>query len=62
MVASDPSTFFTTPHYDGLPIILVRLEAVDVEEVGELITDSWLLRAPRSLTRGWSAAPEPRAP
>ena len=62
LIASEPSTFFTTPHYDGLPIILVRLETIDAEEARALITDSWLLRAPRSLTGGWSAAPEPGAP
>jgi hypothetical protein len=52
LIASDPAKFFTTPHYDGQPIILVRLEAVEVDEVGELIVDSWRLRAPRSLTKG----------
>jgi hypothetical protein len=54
LIASDPGKFFTTSHYDGQPIVLVRLQAVDVEEVTELIGDSWRLRAPRSLTKGWS--------
>lgn len=54
LIASDPAKFFTTSHYDGHPIVLVRLEAVDVDEVTELIADSWRLRAPRSLTKGWS--------
>jgi hypothetical protein len=62
LIASDPEKFFTTPHYDGQPITLVRLEAVDVDEVKELITDSWLLRAPRSLTRSWSADRERDVP
>lgn len=53
LVASDPQRFFTTPHYDGQPIVLVRLEAVDPVEAAELITDSWRLRAPRSLVRAW---------
>lgn len=51
LIAADPSKFFTTPHYHGQAIVLVRLEAVDAEEAAELIADSWLLRAPRSLTR-----------
>jgi hypothetical protein len=59
LLASDPVTFFTTPHYDGHPILLVRLEAVDVEELRELIEDSWRLRAPRSLTKGSSRGGEP---
>ena len=51
LVASEPDKFFTTPHYDGTPIVLVRLEAVDDEEAGELVTESWRLRAPKSLVR-----------
>ncbi|MGH3099176.1 MAG: MmcQ/YjbR family DNA-binding protein [Streptosporangiales bacterium] len=51
LVASEPEKFFTTPHYDGHPVVLVRLEAVDLTEVSELITDSWRLRAPGSLTK-----------
>lgn len=50
LIAADPSKFFTTPHYNGQPIVLVRLEAVDATEAAELIVDSWLLRAPKSLT------------
>lgn len=44
LIASDPDKFFTTSHYDGQPIVLVRLEAVDPDETRELITDSWRLR------------------
>ncbi len=51
LIAADPFRFFTTPHYDGQPIVLVPLEAIDADETAELIVDSWLLRAPRSLTR-----------
>ena len=46
LIAADPSRFFTTPHYDGQPIVLVRLEAIDADETAELIVDSWRLRAP----------------
>ena len=55
LVASEPAKFFTTPHYDGHPIVLVRLDAVDPEEAAELITESWRLRAPRALVRKWDA-------
>jgi hypothetical protein len=47
LIASDPATFFTTDHYDGHPIVLVRLQQVDVAEARELITDSWRQRAPK---------------
>ena len=43
--SGDPA-FFTTPHYDGYGSILVDLERVDVEQLRELLTDSWLLKAP----------------
>jgi hypothetical protein len=56
LVASEPDRFFTTPHYDGYPILLVRLEAVDLAEARELVTESWRLRAPRGLVKGWDAA------
>ncbi len=52
LIASDPGKFFTRPHYDGHAVLLVRLEAVDVDEAAELISDSWRVRAPRSLTTG----------
>lgn len=55
LIGSEPDKFFTTPHYDGSPIVLVRLDAVDAEEATELITESWRLRAPRSLVKEWDA-------
>ncbi|MCT2586363.1 MmcQ/YjbR family DNA-binding protein [Actinophytocola gossypii] len=47
LIASDPEKFFTTSHYDGAAMILVRFGAVDVDELTELLTDSWRLRAPK---------------
>jgi hypothetical protein len=47
LIASDPGKFFTTPHYDGGPMVLVRFEAVDVDELTELLTESWRIRAPK---------------
>ncbi|WP_084956672.1 MmcQ/YjbR family DNA-binding protein [Thermoactinospora rubra] len=49
LVAADPGAFFTTDHYDGHAVVLVRLPEVDAEELRELLADSWRLRAPRSL-------------
>jgi hypothetical protein len=54
LIASEPGKFFTTSHCDGHAVVLVRLEAVDLDEARELITDSWRLRAPRSLTKSQS--------
>ena len=47
LIAAEPDKFFTTPHYDGYPTVLVRFQGVDVAEVSELLTDSWRLRAPK---------------
>ena len=44
LLRGQPDVFFTTPHYDGHPIVLVDLGAVDEQEARELITDSWELR------------------
>jgi hypothetical protein len=45
LLAADPSRFFTTPHYDGYPTVLVRLDAVEIDELRELICESWLQKA-----------------
>jgi hypothetical protein len=47
LVASEPDKFFTTPHYDGHPSVLVRFAAIEVGELTELLTDSWRHRAPK---------------
>lgn len=49
LLASDETKFFTEPHYNGFPAILVRLPAIDVDELAELITDAWRCQAPPSL-------------
>lgn len=51
LVADDPAVFFTTPHFDGYPAVLVRLERIAVDELDELIVDAWLLRAPKRLAK-----------
>lgn len=51
-----PDAFFSTPHYDGYPYVLVRLEAVDPGELAELIEDAWRLRAPKRLVATYDAA------
>ncbi|OLF18983.1 MmcQ/YjbR family DNA-binding protein [Actinophytocola xanthii] len=47
LISADPEKFFTTPHYDGYPMVLVRFAAVDVDELTELVTEAWRLRAPK---------------
>ena len=50
-----PESFFTIPHFDGYPAVLVRLAAIDAELLREVITDAWILKAPKRLSRAWLA-------
>jgi hypothetical protein len=47
LLALDRVKFFTEPHYDGFPAVLVRLPAVTVRELRPLITEAWRCQAPR---------------
>ena len=49
LLAADPEKFFTEPHYNGFPAVLVRLPAIDAGQLAELITDAWRCHAPRAL-------------
>lgn len=50
LLVADPAKFFTEPHYNGFPAVLVRLPAIDAGELAELITDAWRCQAPRALS------------
>ena len=48
LLLGEPDLFFTTPGYDGLPLVMLRLAEVKVERLTELVTDAWQMRvAPR---------------
>ena len=49
MIAADPLKFFTEPHYNGYPAVLVRLEAVTSADLRELLAEAWRCQAPREL-------------
>jgi hypothetical protein len=49
LIASDPGKFFTEPHYNGYPAVLVRLAEIDPDELSELLMDAWRNAAPRKL-------------
>jgi hypothetical protein len=55
LLASDSEKFFTEPHYNGYPAVLVRLPNVPVDELEELLTDAWRCQAPRQLVREFDA-------
>jgi hypothetical protein len=59
LLADDPAVYFTIPHFDGYAAVLVRLEAIDLDELGELVVDAWLARAPKRLARAFLAERQP---
>jgi hypothetical protein len=51
LVADEPERFFTTPHFNGHPSVLVRLSHIRVGELRELIEEAWLIRVPRKVAK-----------
>jgi hypothetical protein len=49
LVLGEPDLFFTTPGYDGWPLVMLRLEQVNLRRLRELVTDAWRMRAPDDL-------------
>jgi hypothetical protein len=61
LLAADPAKFFTEPHYDGFPAVLVRLPAVSARELRPLIEEAWRCQAPKDLDTK-EKAPRRRTP
>lgn len=57
LIASEPETFFTTPHYDGYSMLLVRLDRIDGDELLDLLSAAWRSRAPKRLLDEFDAGP-----
>jgi hypothetical protein len=55
LLASDTDKFFTEPHYNGFPAVLVRLQAIGKAELRELIVEAWRTQAPRALVSDYDA-------
>jgi hypothetical protein len=53
LLADDPRVFFTTPHFDGFPAILLRLDRAAIEDLDEVITEAWLARASKRLAKAY---------
>jgi hypothetical protein len=53
LLADDPAVYFTTPHFDGYPAILVRLDRIGLEDLREVIVEAWLARAPKRLAKSY---------
>jgi hypothetical protein len=59
LVADEPEVYFTTPHFDGYPAVLVKLAEIDVADLEELIAEAWLTQAPKKLVREFLADSTP---
>jgi hypothetical protein len=55
LLAGDPGVYFTTPHFQGYPSVLVRLDAIGTDELREVVVDAWLCRAPKRLATAYLA-------
>lgn len=56
LLADDPGVFFTTPHFDGYPAVLVRLDRISLELLEEVVVEAWLARAPARLVDAYLEA------
>ena len=55
LLADESGVFFTTPHFDGYPIVLVRLPEIARDLLEEVVTEAWLASAPKRLVRDYLA-------
>lgn len=46
MISAEPAKFFTEPHYNGFPAVLVRLAEVSVSDLRVLLEEAWRCHAP----------------
>jgi hypothetical protein len=56
LVAEDRGIFFTTPHFDGYPAVLLRipdLARIDADELYDLVVEAWLTRAQKRVAKAW---------
>ena len=57
LLSADPAKFFTEPHYDGFPAVLVRLDAVTAKDLKVLIAEAWRCQAPAELAQRMKRSP-----
>ena len=55
LLADESGVYFTTPHFDGYPAVLVRLGEIVLPELEELLAEAWLARAPKRLAEAFLA-------
>ena len=53
LLADKSGVFFTTPHFDGYPMVLVRLDQIGPDDLREVVVEAWLVRAPKRLAEDY---------
>jgi hypothetical protein len=56
VLAEDDAALFTIPHFDGFPAVLVLLDRIDLDRLEEIITEAWMVRAPKRLAQEFLAS------
>ncbi len=56
LIADDPDVYFTTPHFDGYPAILVQLDRIGVPALEELVVEAWIAQAPKRVSKAYLEA------
>jgi hypothetical protein len=59
MLADERGLFFTTPHFDGYPAVLLRipnLAELEPDELHDLVAEAWLTRAQKRVAKAWLGA------
>lgn len=59
LLADSPHIYFTTPHFNGYPAVLLRLSEIGVDELGEILEDAWTVQAPKRLRASRATSREP---
>jgi hypothetical protein len=57
VLAANLGAFFTIPHFDGYPAVLIRLPDAELDLLEEVVTEAWLVSAPKRLVREWREGP-----
>ena len=55
LLSTEPDIYFATPHFDGFPAVMARLERLGREELEEVVIEAWLSRAPKRLAAAFLA-------
>jgi hypothetical protein len=56
LLVAEGDAYFTVPHYDGYPAVLVRLDRADAEELHELLLEAWMRAAPKRAIKAYADA------